>query len=286
MHEYQSDRYINRISSTILMILKLIEGAGAAYGLYQIIRVIYPFIQPAIKGTADFMDIMRQLMSAFGLDAIQDPEVQQVLGAVSLPFIIYALLFLIVIIGLILVVIEAVSLLLLRFGRRGASAVKIIHRIYFFGYILLLVLFVYDVIQYIRAWPELEKAAGSSSGALIAWNVLFVIGTIICFVLLLLQTFYHNDVSYAVGTVQEEILSDQPCHLKKTHLSGISLFFALPYVLFLVSLIVSILEGNTAQRISDIQSDMQSMLTIVAITATALKYIAVFFCNRNLKRAR
>lgn len=282
MNGAQSEQYINRMSSTVLVFTKVVEGAAAGYVLFHIFRLLSPVIAEFAKGTFDVMRTLELFFKELGLQTLGFDMFSDVLiPGVALPLIAYVGIFILTIAVLILIVIEAIALLALRFAKNGASLVKVIHQIYLLVCIISLLNFVYAVIMFVRQSSDLFKIVVGTDDSMIGWNIALITIAIIILISLLLQLFYHKDIVMAMTTVKYEISTGQQGELRKTHLSGISFLFALPYMFLVLAGIIGVLN-NSAGKSEKSQVLIGLIIPIIAM----LKYLSVCFCNRNLKRAR
>ena len=90
-------------------------------------------------------------------------------------------------------------------------------------------------------------------------------------------------------TVEYEVNTGKQGILRKTHLSGISFIFGLPYVLIIISTLLMMNEArNQGYSISQsFEMTWQQYLLMFGLPAVLfIKQLSICFCNRNLKRAR
>ena len=229
-----SDQYIKRISSTVLALTKILEGASAGFALFMLFRLISPVIGELSKGAMDLNQLLQIIVSEYG---VQDAFLQEysgiMIGSLALPFIIYGGILLLTVVALLLVVIETVALLALRFAKAGAGFVKVIHQIYMGVCIIHLIMFAYTVFEYIRNRSAILKTVEGSEAAVLGIDISMGIIAVIYLIVLLLHLCYHKDIARAMKTVGYEIETETQGYFKRTHLSGISFLFGLPYVLLI-----------------------------------------------------
>ena len=279
------EQYINRASGTIVVLFKLLDGIVAGVGLYHIIRMISPVITLLGKGALDLNQMMQMMASEFGFPAIlMDTYSVAVIGGLALPFVFWGGLLAIVIIGLSLVVIEAIALLMLRISWKGAGIIRIVHQIYLGVSILYLMLFAYSVYEFFRFRQTLQ-----SESEIITATILFIIFGVICLIALLLHLCYHKDIAMAMKTVMYEVETGNQGNLRRTHLSGISFIFSLPYVWLLILFVIGIYGIQTGKSLlpAGYEITIQQYITLIGVPVILIvKHLCVSFCNRNLKRAR
>ena len=278
--------YIERISSSLLVLCKLIEGAAAAYILYGFVRVMGALFSIAAKGVLDMSQALQLIFQDSELSQYAMHELSGLtMSGIALPFIFWIGIILVCIAALVLVVAEAIALLLLRIAGKGASFIRVVHFIDMGVWIAVTVMFViFFVLSFVDIMSQDSAAVDSSNRNILLGGLIFsLVNTLI---ILLLNLCYHKDIAIAMGTVAYEVETGDLGQLKKTHLSGISFVFALFYaiiVLFFVS------ELDDGLRYYGVSSDNRFALEffIIGTPVVAMaKYLSVCFCNRNLKHAR
>ena len=134
--------------------------------------------------------------------------------------------------------------------------------------------------------PATDSAARAVT---LAWSYSFIILGILTLIIVLLNLCYHKDIAMAMGTVAYEIETGKQGILKRTHLSGISFLFSLPYALCVLSVVFAIIgirDGSITLQDGYKLSIGQEILSISIPVILMIKHLSVCFCNRNLKRAR
>lgn len=280
----QPNRYINRLSSTIIVIFKALEGVAAGFVLYGIIRLMTPLFSAMAKGVLDLNQALQIIINEAGLPQSTMNELSGLtVKGIALPFIFWTGLIIVITVALLLVVIEAIALISLRTARKGAAFIRTIHYIYMGVWIVSLVLFGVSVFE---TFSNASSADYSSESARIAAFTMMAISFIIELISLVLNICYHKDIAMAMGTVAYEVETGRTGNLKKTHLSGISFFFGLPYAITILLYIAAF--ENVREYISvTFRDSMALALLIVGLPIILLvKHLSVCFCNRNLKKAR
>ena len=283
------DLYINRISATVLALIKLLDGAAAGFSLYGIFRMLFPVIDALTKNSMNLDQALQLILSEFGISpSAVDSFTGPVFEAVSFPVIIWGLILLLTIMSLLLVVIEAAALLMLRIVKKGAGTIRAIHLIYMAGSIVSLVLFAYSVFDVVRLYLSRVRAVGQPQDVFLSMGVPLIIVGGICLIILLLNLCYHKDIAMAMRTVAYETQTGKPGRLKKTHLSGISFLFGLPWLLFLF-LILAALGPRSRELAASLGRELTVTEKITAIAMPLImfiKHLSICLCNRNLKRVK
>ena len=281
-----SDRYINRTSATVLALTKLPEGLFAGFVLYHLIKLLAPAVKEMSKGTVTLTELTAQACKEFGYEIskinelMHELQADEAIAAFALPWIVVIVLLAVLVVGLILTIAETIALLALRFAKAGASVIKVIHWLNLVVCVLNLGIFLYSSIQGFRNLSDFKRRNLIEEAAWPVFVAALVVICIICIIILMMHLCYHKDVAMAMQTVSEEVYSGKPERLSRTHLSGISFWFALAYILCIVSVFASSREAEG----SGISKETIVFIGIYVINV--LKYFSVCFCNRNLKRAR
>ncbi|MCR5603374.1 MAG: hypothetical protein K6G27_06700, partial [Lachnospiraceae bacterium] len=199
--EAHPEQYLNTASSTLIILIKLLEGFAAGFSLYHVFRIVYPFITELLKGALELNDVLQLIIAEFGF--VLSAEVEKMLsdtvfGGLSLSFLIGGGGLLVVIIALLLVIIEAVALLEIRIAKKGAGIVKIIHQLYMWiniGAAILVAVSLYDIVKYQKTLKN-NVSSDSYDSISMFWTALIVF-CVICVIALILVICYHKDIAIA-----------------------------------------------------------------------------------------
>ncbi|MBQ8305360.1 MAG: hypothetical protein IJX90_03985 [Blautia sp.] len=272
----QVDNYLNKGSATLLTITKMIEGIMTGYSLFLLWRTLSPIIKEVMQGSIDFIEILKQLGSELGLtDSIFNGWLDVTTVGMVFSSIMYFGLFIAIVVEMLMIVIESISLLILRVTRSGAAVVKTLHQFYLAFDIVHLLWMGYATFLYFQ-----NNQQNSTGKSLII--ALVIIG-IVYLIVMLLHICYHKDIAMAMSTVSYEIREGKTGDLKKTHLSGISFLFGTPYMFILVMVVVDMFKAQPSLRE---MSRGQLAITITILAVFVIKHLSICFCNRNLKAAR
>ena len=288
MRSSHPEQYINRVSSTVIVLFKLVEGIMAGITLFHVFRLLAPILTELTKGTLNVNRALNLLFTEYGLPrtALSSSSELVAIGGIMLPFVLPTVLMIISIVVLVMVVIEAAALLTLRIARVGAGLVRFIHQIYMFGSILNLLMAGYLLFNYFRYTRNIVEHGNAAE----VYAVGIIFG-VVCLAGIILNLCYHKDIAMAMNTVRYEIGTGKRDDMKRTHLSGIAFLFSIPYALTAVILIVGILmtKGGGSYSVSPTEvytlTLAQSLMIIAAPVIMMIKYLCVSFCYRNLKRA-
>jgi len=183
-------------------------------------------------------------------------------------------------------VIEALALIALRIAEKGARFIRVIHQIYMGVYIIHVVLLGISCYQLLTFNPT---GNATTRTAVVTLSLPVIILGIIALIILLLNLCYHKDIAMAMGTVAYEVETGKLGKLRRTHLSGISFLFGLPYLLSVISIILVIIgirDGSVSLPEGYSLSTFQAISAAIVPFILMVKHLSVCFCNRNLKRAR
>ena len=279
----QTDRYINTVSATILALTAIIKSAVLGYFLYRVIRVAVDVIDLANISAFSIRNLLDRFLTDLDLfQKVYDTATGKVIVEISLPAVFSIGIVFLAVILLIFIMIEGIVLLFLRFGRKGSLTVRFFHQIYMTADILRLLLFGYLVVLYIINYPELSKTAGLEGVLSLGLNITLGITGAVYLILLLLRFCFHKDIVRAMTTVTYEIQTGELGDLKRTHLSGISFIFALPYAVILLVTAITFPYGDIS--FND-EAGILYLVFIGFLLIMMLQYFSICFCNRNLKNA-
>lgn len=285
---FYPERYICRISSTLLTIVKVLEGLGAGIAAVGMISMILKLKNQVTQAAPTLLEVLRDITAQYG---IPDEVLNQITGEaivhMKMPLGILAGGSGIFLIAVFLIVWEAVALLMLRIRKRGGTSVRIIHIIHMVVCILeifMTVAMVFLAVSYLAT-----TSSQSGNNAMKAGGLVVIIIGILTLIGLVIDMIYHKDIAMAMSTVAYETKTRRPATLRKTHLSGISFLKSLPSLLVVVAGIAALVADRTGnlQLPGDVSIPKGVYIGMMAMPIWQLiKQWSVCFCNRNLKKAR
>lgn len=279
------EQYLERTSATVLVLFKLLEAAAAGVCLFHLFRLASPAAASLAKGTMTFYEAFRMLAGEYGFPDMLTTVMSVFEGAgLVLPVVIWGGLVIAIVLGLFLILLDAIALLLLRTTYRGAGMIQVIHQFQLCLCVIDHLFFAYLVLAFIRYAMRMQNGTLPSEALIV-----FFFSAVIYLILLALQLCYHKDISLAMRTVRLELKTGKQSRLRKTHLSGISFLFCVPYVLLLVLMVVVIVEirsGQTSLPVDTVITLRQYLTTLGVPLILIGKHLSVCFCNRNLKKSR
>ena len=228
------DQYINTSSATIIMLIKLLEGGTAGFFLYHLFKAISPIIGEVTKGALEVNHALRLFAAEYGVIFSADTEKilsDFAVGGFALPIIVWGGLILVITIALILVVVEAIALLEVRVAKKCAGIVKIIHQIYMWINVAALIFLGISIYEYYRFQQSLKGASSTAYNSATVFWVAVIFVCVIYAITIILLLCYHKDIAIAMKTVAYELDTGNQGDFRRTHLSGISIFFSLPFVI-------------------------------------------------------
>ena len=282
----QPDRYIRRISATMVTLVRLLEGVAIGVGLFYLLRFLIPFSARLAQGAVDLNQFQEMILPEGSVTgAVLSEYMGSSFGKLTPPLIVWGILAFIDIALPLLVLMETIAILLLRTVKRGAGLIRAAHMIYLGLNIAGFPLFVFSVYQMFRYSSGLKDADSRVTG-----YVLSVVFVIVFLIQWILQLCYHKDVAMAMDTVRYEVRTGFQGTLRKTHLSGISFLFSLPYLALLGAVVArsisSFVNGRTPSPADYHMTMTEFIAAIIFLSLMMIKHLSVCFCNRNLKKAR
>ena len=286
------EQYINTFSSTVIMLIKLLEGCVAGFLLYHVFIAIVPFFRELSKEALEIDHALLLFRAEFGLSLskeLNDLLSQLAVGGLVLPYIVWIGTMLIIILSLLLVVIEAFALLEIRIAKKGAGIVKVIHQIYMWINVGALILLGVSVYQYYRYYKQLYTSSLAYYSTTVFWAVT---GTAcsISFITFLLRMLYHKDIAIAMKTVVYDLDTGKQGDFRRTHLPGISILFSSPFVVFFIVAVIGIIwnlihDGGSIEEILRFAS-RKEILSVAFSAFSMIKYLCIPVCYRNLECSR
>ena len=280
------EKYINTVSATGVVLTKAVEAAAAVFGLAALTRTMVPLLIGILKGTMDLDRSLNLLFSQFGGGSgFFGPEFSILAGSTVIPILIYSGIYFVLSFGMLLTLVDFGALFSLRFFKKGAGVSKIIHYIYMIIGVLHLVLFSVTSFLIFRSIHDLAGTGADSRDAAMGLQIAWIVVCIVYVIIFILIFCYHKDIAMAMDTAAYEIRTGRKDEMDFTHLSGISFFFALPYMIFLFSLIVGLLFGNLPVNGRNGLTPGQIIPPAAVCFILILKQLFICFCYRNQKKA-
>ncbi|MBR3642976.1 MAG: hypothetical protein IKN57_05650 [Parasporobacterium sp.] len=286
-------RYIDRPSSVVLLIVKILEALPAGYLLYRLGSIAVSFMIEIIKGTVRFNEVVNTFCKEFTIDfvAITETNTLQFQGInnenVILGLLYFAFLLSFLVIPL-LNIIESIALISLKTVRKAAKAVKRVHWIHLFFTLLYIIFSAYNSFIISKNRSEIEQMLETADPRNRAYIKGFIIAVIVITIIILVTLFlfscYHRDIVKVMGAVDMEIINNKIEPLKKTHLSGLAVLFGV-FVLF-IAFVMTIAYRNSGVKFdfSNMTRLRSDLIVILLMYINAAKFFAVNACYGNFKK--
>ena len=179
---------------------------------------------------------------------------------------------------LVLVAVEAVLSLTLRFAGFGASGIGVIYRLH----MVFLVLAVAFEAFYLYRLDAYAKKMNVKSWAANIEKSWLIVACVVIILILIMNLCYHSDVAKTMRTVGIETGSPEPDPgFRRTRLAGLSIVRGIPFICLGLYVIALLATGESMER----PSDMFGVAAWIVLWADALKPFLISFCYRNLIRA-
>lgn len=270
--------YIDRKSSTILMIIKLAEGLSklclAILGAIMLQSVVSALNRIFQEGStvadgkamvAQFLKTLRvpaesikQVVDAFPLDITFSSKPVVYVFIICLPFVVIAVL-------------EAIAAIRLRLGKGGTRTIGILQMIYYIIGAIKLLAFVLVAIG--LSVITIFRMGGTPS---IILSTVYISLAVFFTIIGLPELFYHRSVAKIMDDVRYEMQTGNRAAHRRTHFQKILIILI---VLEVIGVFVSVAASWSPE-----QGGLVSALLIGAMIGPAaklLKYICVMCCHRN-----
>lgn len=274
--------YQRKISSTFLSLIKLLEGILAAGFLVGFVYEVVTFLADVIQTKNGLAELVEDLLTGLAEIIPLDLDIQSWIGQLHLPgrnLLFPLLLFCIVVmVKLLFTIMDGIASVRLRFSPSGAGTIKGIHLLYAIlmaGAEALWVaggVKIYQAREIIEFMAEIDKET----------TLKYVIITIAIFaagvVLFALLFCYNIDIVRSMAYVARE-LNNEPVHLKKMHLSGLSMILGTLMAFLSAAVLLEMLTEKMSR------SDWYIIISILLwMVIRTLKFFLVAASNRDLKR--
>jgi len=295
--EASPERYIKKMSSTIVMLIRLLEGAVALSLLFRVAGYLSGLLHGTSAGVFELLVKLQsgQLLSGGQVSVLPSAVVEDQLAGImpqgetldslleellhgsetgmrilttpsTTDTIITGIAAAALLAVLAAVVVEAVAFVFLRFALKGSRVAKIAHKVIYAACIVLLLAGICLAAGFVNKCRML----GISSALLTGQFRMIVIMTVACMVLLALRVFYHRDVVKVLTAIDYEIhIGFKETTLEVKRLSTLALLFA---VLALAGAVLLGLRTGFATT------------GVLVMIVLMVKYVMVYTCWGNFRQ--
>ncbi len=275
--------YLKTFPATVVSLINTVFGLLAFVILFRTVFYLGTYIGTAIRAFQfnDFSKIQDLLSSTLSSTGILLP-LDKLTDVSSLPFVfhltetILASIFVVIlsVITPVLLIFNGIGSFNLRFWNRGYRMLQVVHVFYAILTVLSMISIVYT---YVRIFIDKDLralvTALNSKNVWILFSIFIGIGIFILIIQIVIFC-YHKDIAQQMTYIRSD-LQDQEDVLDENHLSGISCFFGI--VFLIPAVIFTVLLKD---RYSPVP-----VIAIVLLFVYSIKYFCVAASNRGLKNA-
>ncbi len=209
-----ADRYLKTPSASVFAFTKFLEMIAAGLGM-----IVLVFVSDAVSGAV--REITEAVCMTFYF-VVPEKLAGTLSNLVRYPMLIPVSI-------LVLIILDGLGVLMMRYTGSGEGLVQLIHRIYWLTFLIEIIFLIVGMIRFVLGLDDLSRAMGSNQSMYSTLGAMGAIAWIYFFVTLIFLLFYcnyHHDICVVLETVSAERRSAGPVTVKKNRLAGRSGWFA------------------------------------------------------------
>ena len=281
---YDPEVYIKTKSGSLFAIIKMFEAAAAGIGLFAFVLFHGMIVLIAQNLLTRFEPLIRIIFP--------DYAVRLLTTSFRLPAIL-------IVVILLLVVLDGIGVMIIRYGQSGEGLVSFVHLIRWIANIIRILLVIISLLRCVVFFRNAGNLVHGDNGAeksLAAPGTYVLVCLIVRLVYLIFFCNYHKDIRIILDTVHEERQILLPVRAERQHLAGRCLLItwnAGTYLLFsLLFLVLSIVMGRDLIPESSLREISIAVSPLVLLTVNFLvallrflKFIAMRNCVKSFNKA-
>ena len=279
---FDPDQYIKTKSGSVLAFVKLLEAIAAGIGIIALVSVsarVSQLSRELLYYISQFSSYLPASFSRVLIELFRNP-------------------LLILTIILMLIILDGIGVLMMRYGSSGGGLVRFVHTIRWIAYIIEILCLIVGMVRFVLGLHQTSQAFADVNGANAAIGALGITGWVyfLCSLInLLFYCNYHHDIRVVLKTVQQERSSRRISKVGKNHLAGRSTWFAwgsgLWFIcsafLFIYPIVSheNLLSTETLRQISKYIAPIAlSGINFIIALLVFLKYLCLRICMRNFNK--
>ena len=209
-----AESYVNTGAAGVLAIMKMLETLAALLGIVMLVFVSDMMTQTIRTVTQWINQTVNFIM----------PEkiAETVNNLVRVPMLLPVLI-------LLMIVLDGIGVLLMRYAGFGEGLVRLVHRICWFRYLAEIILLIIGMLRFVFGLDDFSRTFGNNSSLYASLGSMKILVWILFFANLLILLFYcnfHNDICTVLHAVSQERKAVNPVKVGRNNLAGRSSCFA------------------------------------------------------------
>ncbi len=279
-----ADQYLKTTSGSVLVFTKILEAIAAGIGMIKLVFMSDAISKKIIREIIVWIyQSFYFVLPAEFADAISNP------GRYSI---------IIPVIVLLLIILDGIGVLMMRYSGSGERLVSFVHRIYWIAFLLEIIALIVGMLRFVLRLDDISQALSNNQSVFTAVRSLGIIAWLYFFAALIGLLFYcnyHHDICIVLKAVIQERQSENPVNVKKNRLSGRSgwlawgagIWFVLSAILLIFPLLTktTLISDDTIKELIDIPVMILTFINLIISLISFMKYLSLRICVRNFQRA-
>ena len=281
-NRFNPDCYLKTASGSVLAFTKMLEAIAAGIGIVMLV-----FVSEAISGTIREISLLiNQYFHFVFPEKIADTLSNLVRYPMLLPVII-----------LLLIILDGIGVLMMRYSRSGEGLVQIIHTVYWLSLVIEIIALIIGMLRFVLGLDDLSQAMSGNQSvytSLGSMGIFVWIWFLAALIGLLFYYNYHHDICTVLKAVYQERVSGKPVSVQKNHLAGRSgwfawgsgCYFVLSAILVIYPLLTktNLISDEKIREMTDIPAMVLLIINMLISLISFAKYLSLRICVRNFQK--
>ena len=274
-----AERYLKTASGSVLAFTKMLEAIAAGIGIIMLVFVSEAIAATIIRITA----LINQAYYFFLPEKIADTINRLIRYPMLIPVLI-----------LLLIVLDGIGVLMIRYSGSGDGLVTLVHRISWIRYLIEIIALILNMLRYVLGLDDISQAMGGNAflfSSLGPMNIFIWLLFFITLIDLLFMCNYHHDICTVLKAVRKERRSETPVNVGKNRLVfrsglfafGAGFYFVFSAILFFYPLLTktNLISDETIRKMTDIPAMVVLAGNLIISLLTFAKYLSLRICAGN-----
>lgn len=198
---------------------------------------------------------------------------------------------------MLLIFLDGIGVLMMRYSRSGEGLVRIIHTVYWLCLLIEIIALIIGMLRFVLGLDDLSKAFGGNQSVYASLGSMRIVFWILFFSVLIGLLFYcnyHHDICAVLQTINQERVSGKPVKVKKNHLAGRSgllawatgCYFVLSAILVIYPLLTktNLISDETIKEMTNIPSMVLLSINMLISLISFVKFLSLRICVKSFQK--
>ncbi len=270
-----ADRYLKTAAGSVLAFTKMLEAIAAGACIIMLV-----FVSAAVSKIVQTIALLIEQALNFILPA---KFAETLSSLIRFPMLIPVII-------LLLIVLDGIGVMMMRYAGSGEGLVMLVHRIRWIGYLLEIIALIMGTIRFALGLADIRQAMGSNESFFLprSMGILFWIWFLGALAVLLFFCAYHHDICIALKAVSPERRSEDPVAVGKNRLSRRSgwmafcsgCYFVFSAIFFIYPLLTKtdLIPDETMKELTNIPGMVLLGGNMIISLISFAKYLSLRIC--------